>query len=57
MRGTFIINIELGNAGMSCQEDIIKALRGVIGCLEEGRDTGKVKDDNGNTVGDFGVMD
>jgi hypothetical protein len=49
----FTLRIEQGNAAMQTAEDIAGALRRVAAKLEDGYNEGLVRDDNGNTVGDF----
>lgn len=47
----FKLSIELGNAAMQTPEDVAHALHEVIVALDVGRTEGKIRDENGNTVG------
>ena len=59
----FQLSIDLGNAAMSDNHDVAKALRGVADHLSKFASTGwspyalsgKIADDNGNTVGSWEV--
>lgn len=57
MNGTFRLSIELGNDDMQTPQDLAQALREMAAKIEskdlreEG--SGKILDDNGNTVGDW----
>jgi hypothetical protein len=51
---TFTVKIKLGNAAMQTPEDVAQALAPVIQKLNNGWDTGKVMDANGNAVGEWG---
>lgn len=49
----FTVTIRLGNDAMQTQEDVARALRTVAAKLDTGETEGKIRDDNGNTVGEF----
>jgi hypothetical protein len=49
----FTLNIELGNEAMQTGEDVARALRAVAKKLDGGADSGRVQDENGNTVGEW----
>jgi hypothetical protein len=49
----FTLTIDLGNDAMQSHTDIADALRNVIAALYRGQTQGKVRDANGNTVGDY----
>ena len=51
----FILKIELGNELMNCKADIANALKKVAGKLLDGSESGKIMDDNGNSVGSFEI--
>jgi hypothetical protein len=54
MQGKFTLSIELGNDAMRKRRDIARALRNVAARLTEGAaDDGKIRDENGNTVGEW----
>jgi hypothetical protein len=53
----FTLTIELGNEAMQSHEDIARALEDVIERLRLAThvENGSIRDDNGNTVGRWGV--
>ena len=51
----FEIHIDLGNATMKSAYDVMSALRAVINRLSRGEESGKVMDENGNTVGSWEI--
>lgn len=53
MTGKFVLEIELGNDGMRTRKDVVYALRALSAdrILETKDEGGKIRDDNGNTVG------
>lgn len=59
MQGKFTLSIELGNAAMRKRRDVARALRDVAARLTRRSDdgalmgTGLVRDENGNTVGEW----
>lgn len=55
MHDTFILNIELGNAAMSTPADVSRALSNVAVQIDLDETEGKVRDENGNTVGSWSV--
>lgn len=52
---TFTLNIDLGNDGMRDGFDIADALRQVAAKLDLGATSGKIADNNGNTVGKWSI--
>jgi len=57
MTGTFRLWIELGNDAMKSRHQILVALKGVAIKVVGGMDEGKVLDENGNTVGQFEIVE
>ena len=53
--GSFALKISLGNEAMQTGEDVARALRKVADKLDRGEDRGRVVDDNGNAVGEWGM--
>lgn len=51
----FTLKINLGNDAMQTTRDVAGALRRVAGWMETGTDRGRILDDNGNLVGEFGL--
>jgi len=51
----FKIWITIGNAAMQTGEDLARALRDVVERLECGQTDGRIRDENGNTVGMFEI--
>lgn len=52
----FNLTIKLGNDAMSTKDDIARALRDLAGKLDRtDSDSGRVRDDNGNTVGSWEI--
>ena len=52
----FKLEIQLGNDVMQTMDDIAGALERVaVGNIHNGSDTGRIFDDNGNTVGTWSV--
>lgn len=51
--GNLKIELELGNDAMRSNADVVRALKAVIEKIENGSESGKVRDVNGNTVGHF----
>ena len=49
----FTLKIETGNAAMCEPEHVADALREVADKLDAGEETGGIRDENGNTVGEF----
>jgi hypothetical protein len=49
----FTLSIELGNEAMQTGEDVARALREVAKKLDGGDDSGRIRDENGNTVGEW----
>jgi hypothetical protein len=52
----FLLKIQLGNAEMQTAADIAEALRDVLDNLDRLPDGGTVRDANGNTVGEWGII-
>ena len=52
---TFTLNITLGNEAMQTGVDVAYALPEIQNDLGLGRTSGKVYDDNGNRVGEWGI--
>ena len=50
---TFILKITQGNAAMQDKQDVIAALKKVISRLNDGLDSGIMRDINGNRVGSW----
>jgi hypothetical protein len=50
---SFDVQVSLGNAAMDSHEDVARALREVADKVESGDYSGRVRDDNGNSVGAF----
>jgi hypothetical protein len=61
MGGSFKLTIEMGNAAMSTPADVGRALEKVAGGLVssgwDGIESGRIRDENGNTVGSWSVAD
>lgn len=53
MNGSFTVTIELGNDAMKTRRDIFVALKSVAIKVIGGANHGAVKDENGNSVGEF----
>ncbi|MEK6794089.1 MAG: hypothetical protein AABZ39_04890 [Spirochaetota bacterium] len=53
MNGKFTLEINLGNAAMSNRWDIAEAVEKVAPKLRRGDISGKIMDENGNSVGKF----
>lgn len=53
LSGMFRVMIKTGNDAMQAGEHLASALRIVADRLEEGRLSGGIKDENGNTVGRY----
>lgn len=55
---SFVLSIELGNAAMSTNDDVAKALRDAADKVEGAAvpDQGNVRDANGNTVGWWAIQ-
>ena len=52
----FKLEIRLGNDAMQTMDDIAGALERVaVGNIHDGRDTGRIFDYNGNTVGTWSI--
>jgi len=49
----FTLSIELGNDAMSGPCDVAEALESVASKLRAGQESGRIRDTNGNTVGEF----
>lgn len=49
----FTLSIDLGNEAMQTGEDVATALKAVASKLAHGEDSGRVRDENGNTVGEW----
>jgi cytochrome c-type biogenesis protein CcmH/NrfF len=49
----FVLTINIGNDAMQSNLDIALALREVADRVEEGQNTGKIQDYNGNKVGRY----
>ena len=56
-QGRFRLVIDLGNDEMRTRKHIAGALRSVAYKLENGHESGKIRDENGNTVGEFAVYE
>lgn len=53
----FILEIELGNEAMKTSDDVVSALLHTAKSIDQTFDmTGKIHDDNGNTVGHYEVV-
>ena len=52
---TISIEIETGNEGMQTPEDVARALSRAAARIEDGGDSGPIRDYNGNTVGRWEV--
>lgn len=48
---SFTFTLELGNAAMMTGDDVARALRIAAAEVDDGDTTGRVRDENGNTVG------
>ena len=57
MTGTFRLWIELGNDAMRNEQQLSEAVKAVAVRLSQGADEGKIRDANGNTVGQFSIME
>jgi hypothetical protein len=57
MMDTFTLTIKLGNDAMQTGDDIADALMAVASKVRSGHEQGRIQDENGNTVGEFGVTD
>ena len=52
----FKLEIKLGNDAMQTVSDIAEALKRVaVGNIHNGQNTGRIFDDNGNTVGTWSI--
>lgn len=51
--GTFTVKIETGNDAMRTPQNVAAALVRIAAHLHSGRDSGKIMDANGNSVGTF----
>ena len=52
----FKLEIRLGNDAMQTMDDIAEALERVaVGNIHNGQNTGRIFDDNGNTVGTWSI--
>jgi hypothetical protein len=57
MHGKFSLSIALGNAAMQDHDDIARVMDELSKTIHNGfpRDSGKIRDDNGNTVGEWTI--
>lgn len=53
----FTLTIESDNAAMRKAEHVVSALREVAQRVRDGSDSGRIRDINGNTVGEFELVD
>ena len=51
--GTFTVKIETGNDAMRSPQNVAAALVRIAAHLHAGKDSGKILDVNGNSVGEF----
>lgn len=49
----FHLSIELGNEAMENAEHVADALETVVKALRAGRTDGRIRDENGNSVGEY----
>jgi hypothetical protein len=50
---SFQLKVELGNDAMQTRRDVAKVLRALADLIQTGKPDGKVRDRNGNPVGEW----